>query len=714
MYVNPKQKKRVLLSTLIVALSIPLTVAAAYLVTQIISNASGEAIPKDVIVSNITSSALTVSWITDIDADATIEYTPVPAAGQVSTSTTGKKATDTRGVSRRKTHYVDISGLESETTYQFVIYSNNEKYTAEGGAQFQFKTAPSLGSVPVPNPVYGKATGVSSDDAIAYIVAFEDPNTCTGTVPCTMDFKIATKYTFPVSGLIRSGGNWQLQLSSLMNAKDYTEFTIDAKTKVTILVQSAGGYGLSYTRNYNDLFDSSGRVKDGITMEIKSETSIISFVPDTSKFVTILAEDPCSGKTCGCGTLPACVDPCAGKTCGCGTLPACVDPCAGKTCGCGTLPTCQVTDPCEGKTCGCGTLPTCPVTDPCEGKTCGCGTLPACPIVREYKIAQDVQWGALVLGTSTVNLPNIPLDRASIKITNTTDTGFNVVWISSQKETGSIKLGTSATDLATEYKDVRDTVLNRGTYNVHNVEVTKLTPGTQYYYKILSGSATYTNSGSPYEYKTFDTLASPPPYKTVSGKVENYANSADSVVVIQLQDKDSTGTSGNSTYVSTMPDTTGNWIASIGDARNAGGTEYFVTSDDDSLVATLAGFVEPVPLTNTTKDIEDASLVLTVKASSVTEPVPGKVLPLSDYGVYKSLSEAGAASGSAALGTGGAVPSETGGTEQLVQGGSVPNTALSPLGLIIIAGWVGVFSLGVLILTKKKKRNKVSKMSDHF
>ncbi len=33
-------------------------------------------------------------------------------------------------------------------------------------------------------------------------------------------------------------------------------------------------------------------------------------------------------------------------------------------------------DPCEGKTCGCGTLPDC---DPCEGQTCGCGTLPDCP-----------------------------------------------------------------------------------------------------------------------------------------------------------------------------------------------------------------------------------------------------------------------------------------------------------------------------------------------
>ncbi len=54
-------------------------------------------------------------------------------------------------------------------------------------------------------------------------------------------------------------------------------------------------------------------------------------------------ENPCAGKTCGCGKLPACQpkDPCAGKTCGCGSLPACVDPCKGKTCGCGNLPACS-------------------------------------------------------------------------------------------------------------------------------------------------------------------------------------------------------------------------------------------------------------------------------------------------------------------------------------------------------------------------------------
>lgn len=58
------------------------------------------------------------------------------------------------------------------------------------------------------------------------------------------------------------------------------------------------------------------------------------------------------------------------------------NPCAGKTCGCGNLPACKQKDPCEGKTCGCGSLPAC--VDPCKGKTCGCGTLPACVIINNY------------------------------------------------------------------------------------------------------------------------------------------------------------------------------------------------------------------------------------------------------------------------------------------------------------------------------------------
>jgi len=184
---------------------------------------------------------------------------------------------------------------------------------------------------------------------------------------------------------------------------------------------------------------------------------------------SVSACDPCAGKTCGCGTLPACKKLCSANsnnwdiTCcienlskvtssshhccsyssiknghsactpKCGTnqnswnatccsenrskitssshhccsyssikksVSACtVDPCAGKICGCGTLPACV-------KDCGtnpanwdadCCTKNSSKITssshhccnysnikssvaacDPCAGKTCGCGSLPAC------------------------------------------------------------------------------------------------------------------------------------------------------------------------------------------------------------------------------------------------------------------------------------------------------------------------------------------------
>lgn len=529
-------------------------------------------------------------------------------------------------------------------------------------------------------------------------------------------------------------------------------------------------------------------MKEGVTIEVKADTSVVASIPQEALIKTLIAVDPCAGKTCGCGSLPACCTPnCTGKQCGsngcggsCGTCATgtscnssfqcvattCTPNCSGKVCGsdgcggsCGTCDSgasCSsagkcvtaCTPVCSGKSCGnsdgcggkcvvqsCETGKTCSSSgacvEDCTGKTCGCGSLPACvaPFVREFKISQDVTWGALVLGTSTTALPDIALDESSVKITNLTDTGFNIVWISSQKEKGSVKLGTTADNLETDYSDVRDTVLSKGSYNVHNVEISKLTPSTQYYYKIVSGDSTYDNSGAAFSIKTFATLSSPPAYKTVSGKTENLTDPTESIVLLQLSDKDSSGTSGVSNYISTVPDSSGNWIASIGDARNTAGTSYFSATDGDELVGLILTMAEPVSKTVTTKGIEDASVVLSVKKDGATTTQPGKVLPLTNYGVYKSLAEIGATSVSVSQVGGGTVAgvsdsnASTTGSGQSTQNGEVlgvsttPNTGVNPLAVVVVGGGVSIVALATLFLTRKREfvgKSGRERMSDKF
>ena len=80
------------------------------------------------------------------------------------------------------------------------------------------------------------------------------------------------------------------------------------------------------------------------------------------------------------------------------------------------------TDPCEGKTCGCGDLPAC---DPCAGKTCGCGSLPACGVeVNAHFVLQchdDGPWGKIECGLFMTGTNTNKLSGVSTSVTTMVD-----------------------------------------------------------------------------------------------------------------------------------------------------------------------------------------------------------------------------------------------------------------------------------------------------
>lgn len=82
------------------------------------SKVSAQETPQNIIITNITSEGATVSW-----------QTPVPTLGYITfgkNSTTEQTALDdrdNRSARERKLHYVNLQGLNPETTYQFKIVS---------------------------------------------------------------------------------------------------------------------------------------------------------------------------------------------------------------------------------------------------------------------------------------------------------------------------------------------------------------------------------------------------------------------------------------------------------------------------------------------------------------------------------------------------------------------------------------------------------------
>ena len=111
-----------------IMLSVPVIVAGVYFVQKRFSTAS-DYMPHDVIISKIDSTKATVSWSTDQEVQAVIEYGTSPAA-LVYFAPEAKKTKD---------HQVDLSLLTPRTSHYFQIRINNQVFD-DGGSPWSFTT----------------------------------------------------------------------------------------------------------------------------------------------------------------------------------------------------------------------------------------------------------------------------------------------------------------------------------------------------------------------------------------------------------------------------------------------------------------------------------------------------------------------------------------------------------------------------------------------
>jgi hypothetical protein len=149
-------------------------------------------------------------------------------------------------------------------------------------------------------------------------------------------------------------------------------------------------------------------------------------------------------------------------------------------------------------------------------------------------------------------------DIENIFVTNVTENSFSVIWESDQKESGYLIYGTDSGSLSSEAVDDRDSLTSKASYYIHHVTAEDLSPETKYYYKIVSGSTQYSNSGNAYYIQTPATQSSPPASRTIVGEVTGTAQS-DAVVMAKL-----VKSSADSSYVSATSDLDGDWIIDLG------------------------------------------------------------------------------------------------------------------------------------------------------
>jgi hypothetical protein len=83
-------------------------------------------------VKNVTKSAATIAWQTDISATSQVEYGLTPAYGSLSDLDSDLVTS----------HTVRLTGLAQGTTYNFRVLSNSDQGTPAQSANFTFSTKP--------------------------------------------------------------------------------------------------------------------------------------------------------------------------------------------------------------------------------------------------------------------------------------------------------------------------------------------------------------------------------------------------------------------------------------------------------------------------------------------------------------------------------------------------------------------------------------------
>lgn len=668
MYVSTKQKIKTLVIAALLVIAIPVITYATYLITSYLIRAGQDTEPTNILVTDITPTSAVITYYTEIKTSGSVKYKLSSTAGVVTDSAESTSIADKRGASSRQTHYFELTGLEPNSTYELTITSGAKRYPEESESmgKLEFKTAPLNDSVPVPAPVFGNVQDVAGDDAIVYIWG-----------------SASGSETIPLTSTIREGGNWISDLSGLVMASNLKPGAFDKDTIMTILVLTGDGKSIFSTAKYGELFDNSGKLL----------SSVVLAPEEGNEHVMKLPLEIFLGET---ATEPPIVEP-----------PIEEEP--------------EEEPPVEEE----------PEEEPEE----------EIPVEEEpeeepeipnnedrvYRIFSDPRLADIVISSNTTEKPdlNIVTGKDSIVLTNITDTRFTVVWISEEAEEGYIKYGETDTALTSEARDTRDGVLEKGKYFVHQVDVLKLEPDTKYYFKVFSGISTYDKAGVPFDIETYSTLASPPPYKAASGKVENLASPNDSVILIEIEDKDSTGSAGKSTLVSTIPSSNGSWIASIGDARIADASDYFNYTSGDQLNINLIAYAESDPVKKQTNDLDTAQIVVKAKAEEVVMPVT-KVPLLNDYGVFQSLDLLLQKSGATGYDLG-----EEGDVEgvstvnnvyindngEVLGATSIPKTGIFDLNSLVIGGIGLGFSIFLFVIYKiskanssKKSRNSMSKV----
>ncbi len=198
--------------------------------------------------------------------------------------------------------------------------------------------------------------------------------------------------------------------------------------------------------------------------------------------------------------------------------------------------------------------------------------------------------------TSVAPQAKTSLTPKQVKITNITDSGFSVSWITDGPSTGLIKYGIEASSLKQTAMDDRDQLSGEaGVFEIHHVTTKNLTPSSKYYFKIDSGGKQFDNNGKAFEISTGTSLGSSPAADPVYGTILTPTGTGAEGVVVYLN-------VANAAPLSALAKANGNWALSLSTARSSDLGSYLSYDAQATIVSLMVqgGSLGVAPASTTT------------------------------------------------------------------------------------------------------------------
>ncbi len=252
MNLTPHQKRQ-LRFILILLIGIPATMFGVYKGVQYLTMAGADATPKGAVVSNLTSSALVVSWVTEKEVKGYV----VP----VLNGTEQSPVADDKGDEKSSSHYVQLKSLEPSTDYSFTLLSDGDKYKNGDGGEYKFTTARVEEETLIPNSVQGSIEGNDLKNAEVYVM-FSD------------------KSVYPVSARVPEHGGWLVELSAFKSVTDKSSVKTTKDTQLVVIARNGMGKGAVLEGAYSALFDSKDTLVQNLILEDMELTKFLSYFPN--------------------------------------------------------------------------------------------------------------------------------------------------------------------------------------------------------------------------------------------------------------------------------------------------------------------------------------------------------------------------------------------------------------------------------------------------